>query len=1103
MPYIVTSVAGDGFKAAVNYPVSTNPYSVAVGDFNGDGAADLVTANVEGNNVSVLLGNGKGTFQAAVNYAAGTTPNCVVVGDFNGDGKADLAVADRTGTGVSVLLGNGNGTFQTAVGYTAGSGSTSMVAGDFNGDGFADLAVANYGDGNVSILLGNGDGTFREAVNYTTGTGADGIAAGDFNGDGKPDVVAVNWFGNSMSVLLGNGDGTLQPAASFVVPIHPTSVAVGDFNGDGRLDLAVTDAGDDVSVLLGNGNGTFQAALNYFVSIAGASSVAVGDFNGDGKLDLMVADGVSVLLGNGDGSFQPALSYPAGQESTAAGVGDFNGDGVADIAVANYGSTLTGSSVSILLAIPSPTVTTTNIVSSSNPSTYGQQVTLTSTVTPSSAFGVVEFLDGTSVAGTAPLVSGKAQITISQIPSGVTSLRAIYSGAKGFWQPSQSSVVQQTVNAAEESGFMAPLSFPAGSTPNNSVAIGDFNGDNVADMAVVGNSGLSVLLGNGDGTFQAAVTYAGFGPDSVAVGDFNGDGKADLAVPNLNANTVSVLLGNGDGTFQTAVNYPAGNTPNSAAVADFNGDGFPDLVFSDAKDSYVNVLLGDGNGAFQFPQSFGTDYEPLFVTVGDFNGDGRPDLVVSSISNVTGVIIGLGDLSIFLGNGDGSFQAAVDYSVGKVPDSVASGDFNGDGNADLAVANLQSNTISVLLGNGAGIFQTAVNYGTGSHPASVAVGDFNGDGKKDLVVANSDSSTLGVLLGNGDGTFQAAINYTIGSGPESVAVGEFNGDGRSDLAVATSSGVSILLGAASVPMVPSPSGVSPGAGSGLTQTFTFTFGDPNGFADLSVLDILVNNYLDGIGACYMALAPAGATSGYLYLVNDAGDGYASGTPMLLPSSSTLGNSQCTINGTSSSVSASGDTLTLTLNVTFISGFAGNKVFYMAARSATQNSGWQALGTWNVPGAALLGPGIGGVTPGRSISMGQTYTFTFTDSFGYSDLAVLDVLTNSFLDGISACYFAYVPISASNGYLYLVDDAGDGGYASGSPVLLTSGGILKNSQCTINMVGSSASASINSLNLNLPITFSSTFAGNQVFYLASRNSSTGNSGWQAAGSVTVP
>jgi len=302
----------------------------------------------------------------------------------------------------------------------------------------------------------------------------------------------------------------------------------------------------------------------------------------------------------------------------------------------------------------------------------------------------------------------------------------------------------------------------------------------------------------------------------------------------------------------------------------------------------------------------------------------------------------------------------------------------------------------------------------------------------------------------------------------------------------------------------SPISVSPGAGSAATQTLVFTFQDPNGYADLAVLDVLIDNFLDGIGACYVAVAPSGASSGYLYLVDDAGDGgYVSGSPISLPSSSTLQNSQCTINGTGSSVSASGNTLTLTLAVTFSSGFSGNKVVYTAARSSIQNSGWQPMATWNVPGSAPTGPAVGGMTPARSATTGQTYTFTFTDTNGYADFAVVDILINNSLDGIAACYVAFAPTGATSGELYLVDNAGDGGYAIGSPIALPSSSTLSNSQCTISASGSSVTASGNTLTLNLAIAFSSGFAGNQVFYLAARNNSTGNSGWQAVGSVIVP
>jgi hypothetical protein len=226
-------------------------------------------------------------------FGAGTNPDSAAVGDFNGDGKLDLAVANEGSDNVSILLGNGDGTFQAAVDYGAGTDPDSVAVGDFRGNGKLDLVVANYYSNNVSILLGNGDGTFQAAVNYGV-SAPTSVAVGDFNGDGKLDLAVANVF--SVSVLLGNGDGTFQAAVNYGAGAEPAWVAVGDFNGDGKLDLAVANvATGNVSVLLGNGDGTFQAAVNYGAGIG--ESVAVGDFNGDGRLDLASPSaGVSVLL---------------------------------------------------------------------------------------------------------------------------------------------------------------------------------------------------------------------------------------------------------------------------------------------------------------------------------------------------------------------------------------------------------------------------------------------------------------------------------------------------------------------------------------------------------------------------------------------------------------------------------------------------------------------------------------------------------------------------------------------------------------------------------------------------------------------------------------
>jgi len=303
------------------------------------------------------------------------------------------------------------------------------------------------------------------------------------------------------------------------------------------------------------------------------------------------------------------------------------------------------------------------------------------------------------------------------------------------------------------------------------------------------------------------------------------------------------------------------------------------------------------------------------------------------------------------------------------------------------------------------------------------------------------------------------------------------------------------------PTLPSPASAGPAAGSGSAGAFTFTFSDSAGFQSLTVVDVLINNALDGRQACYVAFVPSGANSGSVYLVDNGGDAGGPYSGMTLPGSQTVSNGQCTITGTGSSVSSSGNSVTLTLAITFASGFAGNKLFYLSAQDASGNSGWQVLGTWNVPGAQAAGPSVSGMSPARSNTSSQTYTFTFTDTIGWQDIAVANVLINSAIDGRHGCYLAFLPASSS---LLLVDDAGD---AAGpySGMVLPGVGSNGNSQCTVAGAGSTVSGSGNTLTLALAITFSQSFAGNQVFFLAARNGvgSGQNSGWQAVGTNTVP
>jgi len=354
--------------------------------------------------------------------------------------------------------------------------------------------------------------------------------------------------------------------------------------------------------------------------------------------------------------------------------------------------------------------------------------------------------------------------------------------------------------------FAPAVSYAAGAGVVSALVV-NLNGDGRPDLVASAHAANSVSarLGNGDGTFGAAVTYQTAGPNAIAAGDFNLDGKVDLVVANSVSGSgyLSVLLGKGDGTFQSPSTFPSpgGVEVLSVAVGDLNHDGKLDLVFGivGIATPALCVALGNGDGTFQTARLYGAGYWPHSIALGDFNSDGNTD---SAVVDETSRLVWL-----LLGNGDGTFQTAVTLHAGLMPVFVVTGDFNLDGNADLAVADDPglSGGVSVLLGNGNGTFQLGGGFSTGTRASAVAIGDLNGDGKPDLAVASVGAS---VLLGNGDGSFQAACNYTAGTGPSSIALDDFNGDAKLDLAVGNSqtANVSVLL-AAMPPTISCPTNI--------------------------------------------------------------------------------------------------------------------------------------------------------------------------------------------------------------------------------------------------------------------------------------------------------
>jgi len=374
-----------------------------------------------------------------------------------------------------------------------------------------------------------------------------------------------------------------------------------------------------------------------------------------------------------------------------------------------------------------------------------------------------------------------------------------------------------TANAGKRIGFTLASSTTVSSWIV-SEAVGDFNGDGKLDLAILNEvNTISILLGDGGGNFSQVSTASGAGAadnTSIAVGDFNGDGKLDLAFVNecydntsCTNGTVSILLGDGTGNFTMASYQLVGLRPTALAVGDFNEDGKLDVAvvncgefcFQGGGNGSVSVLLGDGTGNLTLASSPATGIEPVSVAVGDFNGDGRLDLAVVNKQDIECCYSGT--VSILLGDGTGNFSLGASVATNDFPQGVAVGDFNEDGNLDLAVGTrgdgYNPGPIAILLGDGAGNFTPGNPVTAGVQPSYLAVGDFNGDGQLDLAAANdcgpgdcwsNPPGSVSVFLGDGAGNFTTLFPVLVDSFPRGMAVGDVNGDGKLDMLVPSEEG---------------------------------------------------------------------------------------------------------------------------------------------------------------------------------------------------------------------------------------------------------------------------------------------------------------------------
>ena len=629
----------------------------------------------------------------------------VFVADFNRDGRLDVLTSDGT-----MNLGNGDGTFTKGTAVLVPTGLSVLAVADFNGDGKSD--VLEQGTGTLLVLLGNGDGTFQAPMTTDSGASLTLVTAVDLAGNSKSDVVGV--FNGALLVYISKGDGTFQPYVSYNLSASPAALSVGDFNGDQKTDIVVSASGQEIA-FLGNGDGTLQAPKTSTGTsgIGAPVDAAVGDFNGDKKLDLAV-DGY-ILLGNGDGTFQaPTSVLPRAGPLAAA---DLRGDGKLDLI-------LEGSGLQIYLGNGNATF--------SNTANYDYGGGLE--VADLNGDGKLDILVGNAVL----LGNGDGTFQATWLATG-TSAPVVVGDFEKTGKPGVAIVSSPIVTIFHNTSAALFLShsYTVQGGTIGAITTADFNGDGKLDLVVFGtdtsgNWNYSVLLGNGDGSFQSpayypqSVTSAGY---AVVVGDFNNDGKLDIAV-SVGNQTLAVLVGNGDGTFAAPMySYDAGVGP--TGVGDFNGDGMLDIMAGNG------ILYGKGDGTFRalvFPPSL-KNFSPQFTV--DLNNDGKPDLVD-----------GCGHVA--LGNGDGTFLVlppicpvgGADY--GYFVNAVA--DMNGDGIPDLiggywAGDPRYARNTGVMLGNGDGTFGALIDVPTtgvlpiyGVFNSTLAlIADMNGDGRPDIL----------------------------------------------------------------------------------------------------------------------------------------------------------------------------------------------------------------------------------------------------------------------------------------------------------------------------------------------------------------------------------